>query len=84
MCSISRDPRRDECTICTARAPDAVFTVRTYGDTRSPYGPRLVRVAGMSWAQSYHGKLRALAGDEEVLIMIGAAACCATTRVASC
>jgi 8-oxo-dGTP pyrophosphatase MutT (NUDIX family) len=26
----------------------------------------------MSWAESYHGKLRALAGDEEVLIMIGA------------
>jgi hypothetical protein len=29
MCSISRDPRRCECTICTARAPDAVRTVRT-------------------------------------------------------
>ena len=26
----------------------------------------------MSWAESYHGKLRAMAGDEEVLIMIGA------------
>ena len=26
----------------------------------------------MSWAESYHGKLRALAGDEEVLIMVGA------------
>ena len=25
----------------------------------------------MSWAESYHGKLRALAGDEEVLIMVG-------------
>jgi 8-oxo-dGTP pyrophosphatase MutT (NUDIX family) len=24
----------------------------------------------MSWAESYHGKLRALAGDDEVLIMI--------------
>jgi 8-oxo-dGTP pyrophosphatase MutT (NUDIX family) len=26
----------------------------------------------MSWAESYHGKLRALAGDNEVLIMVGA------------
>jgi 8-oxo-dGTP pyrophosphatase MutT (NUDIX family) len=26
----------------------------------------------MSWADSYHGKLRTLAGDDEVLIMIGA------------
>jgi 8-oxo-dGTP pyrophosphatase MutT (NUDIX family) len=26
----------------------------------------------MSWEQSYHGKLRASAGDEEVLIMVGA------------
>ena len=43
MCSISRDPRCEECTICTARAPDAVFTVRTYGDTRPLYGPGLVR-----------------------------------------
>lgn len=30
MCSMSRDPRREECAICTALAPDAVFTVRTY------------------------------------------------------
>jgi hypothetical protein len=28
-----REPRREECTICTALAPEAVFTVRTYGDT---------------------------------------------------
>jgi 8-oxo-dGTP pyrophosphatase MutT (NUDIX family) len=26
----------------------------------------------MSWAESYHGRLRALAGDEEVLIMVAA------------
>lgn len=30
MCSISREPRRVECTICTAVAPDAGFTVRKY------------------------------------------------------
>src|SRR5437773_4737909 len=41
MCSISRDPRCQEYTICTAVAPDAVFTVRTYG-TRQLYGPGLV------------------------------------------
>ena len=29
-------------------------------------------LGGMSWAESYHGRLRALAGDEEVLIMVGA------------
>jgi hypothetical protein len=43
MCSISREPRREECTICTAVAPDAVFTVRRYGDTGQAYGPGLVR-----------------------------------------
>ncbi|WP_412543240.1 NUDIX domain-containing protein [Longispora sp. K20-0274] len=26
----------------------------------------------MSWEESYHGRLRAMAGDEEVLIMVGA------------
>jgi ferredoxin len=31
-------PRCVECTICTAVAPDAVFTVRTYG-TRPLYDP---------------------------------------------
>jgi hypothetical protein len=36
MCSMSREPRREECTICTAVAPEAVFTVRTYG-TGPPY-----------------------------------------------
>jgi hypothetical protein len=33
-CSISRAPRREECTICTTVAPDDAFTVRRYGDTR--------------------------------------------------
>jgi hypothetical protein len=38
MCSISRDPRWEECTICTAVAPEDVFTVRRYGDTAPQYG----------------------------------------------
>ena len=38
MCSIERDPRRDDHTICTAVAPELVFTVRTYA-TQGPYGP---------------------------------------------
>ena len=42
-CSISRDPCREEYTICTAIAPDAAFTFRTYGDTASLYGPGLMR-----------------------------------------
>jgi hypothetical protein len=41
MCSIERDPRRDDHTICTTVAPELVFTVRTYATT-APYGPRLV------------------------------------------
>ncbi len=40
MCSISRDPRWKECTICTAIAPDAVFTVLTYG-TGPACGPAI-------------------------------------------
>ena len=32
MCSMLRDPHQEEeCAICTAWAPDAVLTVRTYG-----------------------------------------------------
>jgi hypothetical protein len=38
MCSISREPRWEEYTICTAVAPGDVFTVRRYGDTRPQYG----------------------------------------------
>ena len=38
MCSIERDPRRDDHTTCTAVAPELVFTVRTYA-TQAPYGP---------------------------------------------
>jgi hypothetical protein len=36
------DPRCEECTICAAVAPDAVFSIRTHG-TRQLYGPGLVR-----------------------------------------
>jgi hypothetical protein len=39
-CSIWRDPRRVDHTICTAVAPEAVFTVRTYA-TSAPYEPRI-------------------------------------------
>jgi len=38
MCSICRDPRWQEYTLCTAMASDAVLTVRTYG-TGPLYGP---------------------------------------------
>ncbi len=37
-CPISRDPRCEKYTTCTAVAPDAVLTVRTYG-TRPPQDP---------------------------------------------
>ena len=38
-CSIERDPRRDDHTICTAVAPELVFSVRTYA-TNAPYEAR--------------------------------------------
>ena len=41
MCSIERDPRRQHHTICTAVAPEAVFTVRMRA-TSAAYGPALV------------------------------------------
>jgi hypothetical protein len=41
MCSIEREPRHQDHTICTAVAPEAVFTVRTKA-TRAAYGPALV------------------------------------------
>lgn len=34
-----RDPRREEYTICTALASDAVFTAGRHGDTSQLYGP---------------------------------------------
>jgi hypothetical protein len=37
-CSILRDPRRVDHTICTAVAPEVVFTVSTYA-TNAPYEP---------------------------------------------
>jgi len=41
ICSIDREPRRQDHTICTAVAPDAVFTVRTKAISAA-YGPALV------------------------------------------
>ena len=41
MCSISRDPRCDQCTIRTAVAPDAVWTARTYGATPDSLKPSI-------------------------------------------
>ena len=41
MCSMSRDPRWEEYTICTAAAPEAVFTVREYGDVRPTLRARI-------------------------------------------
>jgi hypothetical protein len=41
MCSIEREPRRQDHTIYTAVAQEAVFTVRTKA-TSAAYGPALV------------------------------------------
>ena len=50
-CSIFREPCCDDHTICTAVAPDFVFTVRTYG-TSPPYGQPLVRKFSFSQQQT--------------------------------
>ena len=47
-CSIARQPRRNEYTIWTAVAPGNVFTVRTYADTPTHYGPKLPASAQIS------------------------------------
>ena len=39
MCSMSRDPRWDEHTTCTAVGLDAVFTVSRRGYTAKLYDP---------------------------------------------
>jgi|SRR5450631_330270 len=52
MCSMSREPRRFECTICTAVAPEDVFTVRTYGATSTPYDPKRATISAQIHATS--------------------------------
>jgi hypothetical protein len=61
MCSISRDPRREDHTICTAVAPDAVFTVRTYG-TGPLYDPGLQRLKGWGLSLVGHGRRACVTG----------------------
>jgi hypothetical protein len=46
-CSISREPRREDQTICTAAAPEPVVTVRTYVTT-ALYGPRAAELVRKS------------------------------------
>jgi hypothetical protein len=41
---MSREPRRVECTICTAIAPDAIFTVRTNATNEQPTCPISVQI----------------------------------------
>lgn len=52
-----REPRRDDYTICTAIAPQAVFTVRTYATTE-PYEPDLVRTFRPAAEQSRRSATR--------------------------
>jgi hypothetical protein len=61
MCSISRDPRRDDHTTWTAVAPDFVFTVRPYG-TRSAYEARHRR-AGQTAGSAAQRETAALASS---------------------
>jgi hypothetical protein len=64
-CSIPRDPRRDDHTTCTAVAPDAVFTVRTYA-TRRDYGQGLVRKPSFREQQTSRSETRGIA-DRQIL-----------------
>ena len=64
-CSIERDPRREDHTICTAVAPEAVFTVRMLA-TAAAYEPRLVRKSRIHRHQSSRSIRRAHAQPRTV------------------
>jgi hypothetical protein len=59
-----RDPRRFECTICTAVAPDLVFTVRTYA-TPAAYDP--IVSAQISTLPTPTQQLTAVPNDADVI-----------------
>jgi len=65
MSSMSREPRWEECTICTAVAPDAVLTVRTYG-TGSAYGSGLVHNFTLHNPRKRRSAVRGSAQSENV------------------
>jgi hypothetical protein len=44
MCSIVREPRREECTICSATAPEDVLTVRMWATTPQPTAPASAQI----------------------------------------
>ncbi len=61
-CSIVRAPRRIEYTIWTAVAPDAVFTVRTYGDTSPEFSVQIRALRDSKHAG--HGPANSLGPDQ--------------------
>jgi hypothetical protein len=64
---ISRDSRPEKYTICIAVAPDAVFTVRTYGDTApAPPARTSAQIRSPRPAQPQVSELRALRAAERV------------------
>jgi hypothetical protein len=68
MCSIESEPCRQDHTICTAVAPEAVFTVRTKA-TSAANGPALVfklrriRTQNTRSTVRRHARTRNLDGD---------------------
>ena len=62
---MSRDRLREECTICTAVAPEAVFTVRTWA-IRVAYDPKLVRKFPLPAHQHRRSQTYAAAATERV------------------
>jgi hypothetical protein len=64
---MSREPRLVECTICTAVAPDAVFTVRTYATAREPTSPISVQKQAAHNTNPQVNDLRCSAADDHGL-----------------
>jgi len=60
-----RDPRREDHTICTAVAREAVFTVRTYATTAA-YGHRLVHKSAQQLRQNTRSSDRHPTDNENV------------------
>src|SRR5262249_14680021 len=65
-CSIERDPRRDDHTICTAVAPELVLTVRTYARPH-PTGPRLVHKSAPTASRTCSSQPYSIAGPTTVI-----------------
>ena len=61
-----REPRRLDHTICTAVAPEAVFTVRTWA-IRAAYDPKLVPKFPLPARQNHRSQTYSMATEESLI-----------------